>query len=408
MKFKKTLTAALLVLIMAPASIFAAGKLPPSASDAEISIIIDGQRQVPPQDMGRAYVDKNTNRTMVPIRFISDQMSLNIKYMMKSKDFPKGGILISGNNKDIITMETNSTTAIKTSNTEEKVYTIDAPSIIYDGRTYAPVRFISEALGYKVDWKNNTVYIERTSSANKKEEVPTQEKFLVDGADYYWEKSGTTMILRDKAKNKIAEEDYGLWQILWTVTRQGNSNNPPQVSYNGTNKEFEDRYKLSNKPQENKTSTKVVEGDFGNAASFIRTMNSYRDSYNLPPVVENSDLNRIAQLRAREEIEQYIRTGGMDHHSEGNYIANLGENLAAQYYSFPGQVSSIQDRSFDIWKNSPGHNANMLKDGAVNGGFACYRKVSGDKIYEMSVYVYDLGQDTSYVDDNPYLPGFGF
>ena len=44
-----------------------------------------------------------------------------------------------------------------------KVVNLDAPPEIKDGRTFVPIRFVSEALGATVDWneKTRTVMITR-------------------------------------------------------------------------------------------------------------------------------------------------------------------------------------------------------------------------------------------------------
>ncbi|MDU6032077.1 MAG: stalk domain-containing protein, partial [Peptoniphilus harei] len=59
----------------------------------------------------------------------------------------------------LVELDINSTKAkVNNGGTENIVY-LDSPAILYDGRTYVPIRFISETLGLNVDWKNDAVYI---------------------------------------------------------------------------------------------------------------------------------------------------------------------------------------------------------------------------------------------------------
>jgi hypothetical protein len=41
-------------------------------------------------------------------------------------------------------------------------YTLDVPPIIKDGRTFIPVRFVTEQLGYNVSWDGETKTVKIT------------------------------------------------------------------------------------------------------------------------------------------------------------------------------------------------------------------------------------------------------
>lgn len=440
--FKKAVTATLLISMMAPAVVSAAGQLPPSAASQGVSIVVNGERQTPPADMGSPYIDMNSSRTMVPVRFVSEKLGLNVNYVMRSNEAPLGGIIVGDKNGTVITMNTNSTTAIKTTKDERKTLVMDAPSIIYDGRTYVPVRFISEALGYDVDWKDSTVYINEV-----KKYVPVgfekSDRLYVDGYDLYWEKSGDKMILRDYSRNKLASEDVNTWKRHWDKSSNDKYFNVYVVTFDGTDREFEDRYDLSRnyfryyggferddynryywnrydndsiynpnkgnggklvgndpskseKPEKN-INTTLPEGVFGDSSTFISNLNSYRQSKGLNAVKEDSELNRLAALRAEEEVNQLIQTGDGDHFSEGGYNLNLGENLSTFRYSTVSTASPLDTQVLGRWKNSSGHNSNLLWPDAVRSGFACYRRVINDRIYETSIYLFstDSGEPST-------------
>lgn len=433
--FKKAITATLLISMMAPAVVSAAGQLPPSAASQGVSIVVNGERQTPPADMGSPYIDMNSSRTMVPVRFVSEKLGLNVNYVMRSNEAPLGGIIVGDKNGTVIAMNTNSTTAIKTTKDERKTLVMDAPSIIYDGRTYVPIRFISEALGYDVDWKDSTVYIDQV-----KKYTPVGfekgDRLYVDGYDLYWEKSGDTMILRDYSRNKLASEDVNTWKRHWDRSSNDKYFNVYVVTFDGTDREFENRYELSRnyfryyggferdnynryfwnrydnnsiynpnkgndgklvgndpskseKPESN-GNTSIAEGVFGDSSSFINRLNAYRQENGLNAVREDSKLNRLAALRAEEEARRFIRSGNFGHYSEGGYNEDLGENVAMWNYSVNGSYPTLDSTSLDDWKNSTGHNRNLLHNEAKNGGYACYRIISNGRVYEMSVYLFDI------------------
>ena len=155
-KFKKLAIVGIMSMVLST-SVFAAGKLPKDALDKNINIYINNNLQSIPEDMGRAYLDKNTNRVMVPIRYISENLGAQINFYQR-KETNTSGILI-GAIDVLVELDINSTKAKLNLGGEDSVVNLDSPAILYDGRTYVPIRFISETLGLNVDWKDDSVYI---------------------------------------------------------------------------------------------------------------------------------------------------------------------------------------------------------------------------------------------------------
>lgn len=155
-KFKKLAIVGIMSMLLST-SVFAAGKLPKDALDKNINIYINNNLQSIPEDMGRAYLDKNTNRVMVPIRYISENLGAQINFYQR-KETNTSGILIGAINV-LVELDINSTKAKLNLGGEDSVVNLDSPAILYDGRTYVPIRFISETLGLNVDWKDDSVYI---------------------------------------------------------------------------------------------------------------------------------------------------------------------------------------------------------------------------------------------------------
>ena len=80
-KIKNALISSLLIMSLIPTCVFAAGQVPPSASDKNINIMINGERKNPPQEMGSPYLDMKTQRTMVPLRFISENLGFKVDFL---------------------------------------------------------------------------------------------------------------------------------------------------------------------------------------------------------------------------------------------------------------------------------------------------------------------------------------
>lgn len=187
-KFKKLAIVGIMSMLLST-SVFAAGKLPKDALDKNVNIYINKNLQNIPEDMGRAYLDKNTNRVMVPIRYISENLGAQINFYQR-KETNTSGILI-GAIDVLVELDINSTKAKLNLGGEDSVVNLDSPAILYDGRTYVPIRFISETLGLNVDWKDDSVYISgkfktkgkryNYEEDNKEEEIKkenTADKYL--------------------------------------------------------------------------------------------------------------------------------------------------------------------------------------------------------------------------------------
>lgn len=81
-----------------------------------------------------------------------------ISTFIKGRTTNTSGILI-GAIDVLVELDINSTKAKVNNGGTENIVNLDSPAILYDGRTYVPIRFISETLGLNVDWKNDSVYI---------------------------------------------------------------------------------------------------------------------------------------------------------------------------------------------------------------------------------------------------------
>ncbi len=86
------------------------------------------------------------DRTMVPIRVISEAFDANVKWNGEDKT-----VSISDDYKKII-LTINSKTAL----VDDSEVTLDSAPVVINDRTFVPLRFISESLGYNVNYVNTT------------------------------------------------------------------------------------------------------------------------------------------------------------------------------------------------------------------------------------------------------------
>ena len=114
--------------------------------DDAIKIYVNGAQIKP--DTNPVLVN---SRTMVPIRAIAEKLGYSVSWFQESQtvSMQKGS--------DLVQLSIDSTSMYHNSNN----IIIDVAPLIYDDRTYLPVRAVAEAMGCKVDWNGSerVVYI---------------------------------------------------------------------------------------------------------------------------------------------------------------------------------------------------------------------------------------------------------
>lgn len=90
----------------------------------------------------KPFIDQATNRTMVPIRFVSEKLGAKVDW-----DGATQTVKITKAGKQIALR-----IGEKRATVSGKQITFDAAARLQNNRTFVPLRFISEAYGAKVDW----------------------------------------------------------------------------------------------------------------------------------------------------------------------------------------------------------------------------------------------------------------
>lgn len=102
----------------------------------------------------------------------------------------------------------------------------------------------------------------------------------------------------------------------------------------------------------------------------LADLNAYRAEYGLAPVRYNPKLNRASDVHAADLAQAgIISHTGTDGSSHADRVTrqNYNYSIAAENVA-TGQMS--WDDVFQAWKDSPGHNENLLRDGVSEFGLA--------------------------------------
>lgn len=142
---KRILT--LLLTIMMLATISTSYVVAEEISD--ITVTLDGEKIEFPD--AKPYIWKD--RTLVPIRFVSEAMKANVSWSGDEQEVT----IVKG--KDTIISHILSSKATLNG----VIYTFDVPAMIKEDRTFVPLRFISELLNCDVDWNEETYTVTITS-----------------------------------------------------------------------------------------------------------------------------------------------------------------------------------------------------------------------------------------------------
>lgn len=116
-------------------------------SDA-ISVTIDG---IPVMFPDAQPFIKN-GRTMIPIRFISENMGGKVSWNQSTKT----ATIKQGNITIVLTIGNSSAAVVDSSTSKRETKLFDAAPVIKDSRTFVPLRFVSETMGCGVSWNGNT------------------------------------------------------------------------------------------------------------------------------------------------------------------------------------------------------------------------------------------------------------
>jgi len=107
---------------------------------------LDGK--IVPSDVAPFILD---GRTFVPVRFVSEALGAGVVW-----DAGSGTVTVTADDGMVIKLKNGDKDMLIQKGGEDAVVTMDVAAIVTEGRTFIPVRFIAEALGFKVGWDGQT------------------------------------------------------------------------------------------------------------------------------------------------------------------------------------------------------------------------------------------------------------
>ncbi|KNY30165.1 stalk domain-containing protein [Pseudobacteroides cellulosolvens] len=275
MDIKKRIFAFVMVLVFC-VSFSAAG------AEEKIKIVINNNQLKIDVD---PYVENG--RTLVPMRAVFESLGATVSW--------------DGESRTVTGIKGSTTVVLKIDvvqayvNSEVKV--LDVPAQIKDGRTFVPIRFISESLGAKVNWDgaNRTISIEETI---------TQTTLLIDGKYRKIEVDGGD-IRGNREKLVVVDVGYGdreYWaytneygQLIKVTAKQIIPQNQSKEPVLANGRYFKDEAKVLGTEREDLDEGHVIADSLGGVSN----------AYNITP--QNSVLNRYGDQAYMEKV---IRDAG--------------------------------------------------------------------------------------------------
>ncbi|MDD6565068.1 MAG: copper amine oxidase N-terminal domain-containing protein [Clostridiales bacterium] len=115
---------------------------------SDLSIFINGEKVYFPD--ARPFID-SADRTQVPVRFVTETMGYEVDWHDREKIVEIYTLGVLPSTKLYIKINENYITRYYDGN-GNRIY-MDTTSQIVDDRTYIPLRYVAEALGYNVEWE---------------------------------------------------------------------------------------------------------------------------------------------------------------------------------------------------------------------------------------------------------------
>lgn len=148
------------------------------------------------------FIDEN-NRTQVPVRFVSEALNANVEWLDATNqvEITKDGriILLTIGKKEM------------TINGEVKQ--LDSAPLIKEGRTFVPIRFVSEGLKAPIDWDSvtNTVYIDTISKVqSNSDRYEIKEPFVYFGDGFVRNEIGD-LAVNEYGMNKVIKKSGAIF-----------------------------------------------------------------------------------------------------------------------------------------------------------------------------------------------------
>ncbi|WP_199624399.1 copper amine oxidase N-terminal domain-containing protein [Paenibacillus alkalitolerans] len=200
---RRLLTALVAVIGM---TVFSGPGIDAAPATVNINVIMDGKRLKFPD--AKPFVDSN-NRTLVPVRFVAENLGAKVAWHdeVDRVEISMDGkyiALVIGEKKALV-------------NGEEVAF--DTAAVVRQGRTFVPLRFVSEALGQTVEWDGYSKYVyvgEKVFLTPKEMEIQSKS---VDHFRKYFGSENYKKYLTTDVMGKFFEKDEP-YTKLYVITKE--------------------------------------------------------------------------------------------------------------------------------------------------------------------------------------------
>ena len=133
------------------------------AGERELKVSIMGKQF---EDISGVFLQQETGRVMVSVRGIAEKLGATVEYLPSTEE--RGAGFVINHNDVSIRMFEDSSRAYLMKNSNMKSIDMGAKVVNINSINFVPVRFISENLNFKVEWKNFDRYdlVEITENKN--------------------------------------------------------------------------------------------------------------------------------------------------------------------------------------------------------------------------------------------------
>ncbi|MGG1880324.1 copper amine oxidase N-terminal domain-containing protein [Paenibacillus cisolokensis] len=164
-----------------------------SVSAAEnVYVQVDGKNVKFPD--AQPYVE--SNRVLIPIRFVSEALGAKVSYKKETTGSRVERVVYVELNGKMIRMPVNSDTVL----VGDTIVKLDVPARLQGSRVFVPLRFVSEALGAKVNWNQSKKLVSISTGKEVTEPEPVPDPNNMYSTDFKWDKDSDSYVYNKLAK----------------------------------------------------------------------------------------------------------------------------------------------------------------------------------------------------------------
>ena len=260
---------------------------------------------------------------------------------------------------------------------------LDQPPVIMNGRTFVPMRFISEALGASVKWEpqNKSIYFENGKKKgqlflNQKKAFVNGQAIALDAAPFV--SNGRTLVpvrFVCEVLGYTVEWNEPQKEVIITGFFTSASEYASVLANHADSQFFQPEPAEIKQPSNNPAHTAGTDSQLRIELEVIQLVNVQREKAGLQPLRKNDQLMTVAKVKSQDMVDEHYFSHTSPVYGTPSELMNYHDVT----YRRSGENIATGQRTAEIvvnaWMDSPGHRANILNPdfnqigvGAVQGG----------------------------------------